>query len=450
MKANNIYIQSIPELKITECKIIKKVNDHFTAEVNGYLLVKSDAEIDGYLQMERIDVIIIGDDHETHSIFKGFIIKMCISPNDKLYEISILAESYTRLLDIESRTRVFQDENWTYKGIAKYILDCNDNAVSIYNRSTDVKTDGLLVQYKETDWEFLKRIASKLNTVLVTDCKVEKASFYFGLPQRTHMNDFSYFSIKKNFIVINKRKILEFVLTSRDVLNLLDKITMEGMELYVYTVNIQLIKGEIVSKYVIRQLKDFYSEKYSNTDLTGITMAGRVTNVKGTQVQVDIDRDSVKDNHRRWFDFATVYSSHEGTGWYCMPENEDKIGLYFPNDNETSAYVVSMVHSEETDDLRTNPDEKFIRTIHRKEIRLTPKEIVLTNHKGMEVTLDDDNGIMIKSNKDIVLKSSDSINLESGDRIEIEAQAGICLRQNRNVLLVKDGILEQASNIEHR
>lgn len=450
MKANNIYIQSIPELKITECKIIKKINAHFTAEVKGYLLVKSDTEIDEYLQMERIDVIIISDDNETHYIFKGLIIKMCVSPNDKLYEIFISAESYTRLLDIGSRTRVFQDENWTYKGIAKYILNCNDNAISIYNRSTDVRTDGLLVQYKETDWEFLKRIASKLNTVLVTDCKVDKASFYFGLPQKTHMNDFSYFSIKKNFILMNKRKILEFIITSRDILNLLDKVTVEGMELYVYAINVQLVKGEILTEYIIRQLKDFYSEKYTNTDLTGITMAGCVASVKGTRVQVDIDRDSVRDKQRRWFDFATVYSSHKGTGWYCMPEDGDNIGLYFPNENEANAFVVSMVHSEETNDLRTDPDDKFIRTIHRKEIRLTPKEIVLTNHKGMEVTLDDDNGIMIKSKKDIVLKSSDSINLESGDRIEIEAQGGVCLRQNRNVLLVKDGILEQASNIEHR
>ncbi len=450
MKANNIYIQSIPSLKIKECKIVKEINKHFTARIKGYLTEKSQDNFDDYMHKEDINIVISNDDDEQHSIFKGIITQICISPNDDFYEVALSAESYTLLLDIENRFRVFQDDSWTYKRIAKYIVGCNDNAISIYNQKTDIHTNSLLVQYKETDWEFLKRIAAELNTVLISDCKNDKASFYFGIPERTHTFDFSYLSLSKKFTISDTRKIMEYVVESRDILNLLDKVSIEGNNVQVFAIDIQLTNGEILSRYVMRQLKDFYANKYHNSNLIGVSITGRVTNVKDTQVQVDIDGELVKNDNKKWFDFATVYSSYEGTGWYCMPENGDKIRLYFPDDDEESSYVISSVHYEETEDLRTKPEEKFIRTIHKKEIRLTPTKIILTNHKGMEIVLDDDSGIIVKSKKDIEIRSNGSISIESGDGIQVEANTGIYLRQNKNVLMVKDGILEQAMNIEHR
>ena len=56
----------------------------------------------------------------------------------------------------------------------------------------------------------------------------------------------------------------------------------------------------------------------------------------------------------RWFPYATVYSSGDGTGWYCMPEIGDKIRLYFPTEKEQDAYVISAYH-EGNGGLRKNP-----------------------------------------------------------------------------------------------
>lgn len=451
MRANNIFIQSMPLLTVTECEIRKVVNFHFSASIKGYLIGNNYSNYDEYMLMDKLEILFSDEHNEKQSVFKGIITNIAQTMDNDYTEFVVEAESYTKLLDLEEKFRVFQDENLTYKKIAAYIVECQDNTVLIYNRNTDQSTGGIVVQYKETDWNFLKRIASSVNTLLIPDCKNDKASFYFGVPERTKVNDIACLSMIIKWVTENDRRIKEYIVKSTNILNLLDKLVIKEESVYVYEINIKFIDGEIVSEYTLRFLKDFYAKKYYNSNLAGVSVMGQVEAVKDTQVQVDIDDDLVKrGGERKWFDFATVYSSSEGTGWYCMPEREDRIRLYFPNDNERNAYVISSVHAEERNDLRTDPEEKFIKTIHDKEIRFTPSKILLTNHKGMQITLDDERGIIIKSNKDINIESNGAINIESGDGIELEADSGIYLRQKRNMLMVRDGICEQGLNIEHR
>ena len=64
-----------------------------------------------------------------------------------------------------------------------------------------------------------------------------------------------------------------------------------------------------------------------------------------TLVQVQFDEDENKEGcGRHWFDFATVYSTPDGAGWYCMPEVGDEVRVVFPDNYEEHAYVASSVH----------------------------------------------------------------------------------------------------------
>ena len=132
-----------------------------------------------------------------------------------------------------------------------------------------------------------------------------------------------------------------------------------------------------------------------------------------------------------------------------MPELGDRIRLYIPGHQEKEAFVISAVHMDNEHGLRENPDEKCIRTIHQKEIRLTPDKIVLTNHKGLSITLDDNEGITIKSNQKINIISENEVEIK-GARIQIEGQSGVIMMEGPNMLMVRDGIKEQGMHIEHR
>ncbi len=111
---------------------------------------------------------------------------------------------------------------------------------------------------------------------------------------------------------------------------------------------------------------------------------------------------------------------------------------------------MSAVHLENQRGWKLSPEEKFIRTVDDKEIRMAPDRIEITNHKGMSIVINDNSGIEIKSDKNIQISSSDGISLNSGENISMKGKGGIFLKQNRNILAVCDGILEKAVKVEHR
>lgn len=47
------------------------------------------------------------------------------------------------------------------------------------------KTIGrFIMQYKETDWEFIKRLASKNHVAVFADCSVKGENYHFGILDR--------------------------------------------------------------------------------------------------------------------------------------------------------------------------------------------------------------------------------------------------------------------------
>ena len=63
--------------------------------------------------------------------------------------------------------------------------------------------------------------------------------------------------------------------------------------------------------------------------------------------------------------------------------------LCFPDKKEKHAYAVNSAWLEDAPGRKNDPDVKFIRTSSGKEIRLAPDSVLLTNHKGMSVRIDD-------------------------------------------------------------
>ena len=135
------------------------------------------------------------------------------------------------------------------------------------------------------------------------------------------------------------------------------------------------LKGqELEHVYTLLAKKDGLAGIQCNGRIQGMSLKANVADIAGTKVQIGIQGDENKDRSGyRWFDFATVYSSPDGTGWYCMPEIGDEVRVAFPDGEEGNAYVSSCVHLEA--DGRTNPEEKSWKNKQGKEILFTPGEI---------------------------------------------------------------------------
>ena len=137
-----------------------------------------------------------------------------------------------------------------------------------------------------------------------------------------------------------------------------------------------------------------------------------------------------------------------------MPEKDDKIRLYFPDEKEEDGYVVSSMNTDNgttagiSDRPRSNPDRKSISNKYQKQIELTPTSIMLTNNKGMRICLDDEKGINITSDKKVTIESMNELSIKSDERLDVEALSSIQLIQGSTKLRLEDEITVEGASFK--
>lgn len=233
---------------------------------------------------------------------------------------------------------------------------------------------------------------------------------------------------------------------SREFYDLGDGISLNGQKLYIYAITSFLEKEELVHCYHLKHKNGFKEIHKFNMNIVGASLDAQILSVSKDTVKVLVLVDGKQDKDTaKWFPFSTVYSSPDGTGWYCMPEEGDRVRLYFPNEKEEEGYIISSIHQQVgtsgSNAPRSNPDNKSISTKYNKQVELTPTTITITNNKGMTIKLDDDEGIQIVSDKKVYIESQDELSIKSSENnMTLEATEGIELKQGSTILTMKDEI----------
>ena len=160
--------------------------------------------------------------------------------------------SGTILLDQKKSDRVFQKKVQTYMGIASTVTADTEHSACILPGS-DMRTGGTLIQYQETDWRFLKRMASQLGLSLVPDTSYYYPRFYLGLPEGEKRElgeiiscdlcfDGRYYAVSGKCLV-DKEDFICYDVVTRTSLSLGDRVTYEGRELLVSRKKTELAEG---------------------------------------------------------------------------------------------------------------------------------------------------------------------------------------------------------------
>jgi len=172
---------------------------------------------------------------------------------EKGYRIAdIQAVSGTILLDQKKSNRVFQKKVQTYMGIASTVTADTEHSACILPGS-DMRTGGTLIQYQETDWRFLKRMASQLGLPLVPDTSYYYPRFCLGLPEGEKRElgeiiscdlcfDWRYYAVSGKCLV-DREDFICYDVVTRTSLSLGDRVTYEGRELLVSRKKTELAEG---------------------------------------------------------------------------------------------------------------------------------------------------------------------------------------------------------------
>lgn len=447
---------------LLECRIHKRVNDHTTAFISG-IISEEDANrsIESCGESQPLQIRSIDESGGSKTLFNGLVTDLKIQSVNELKKISIRAVSRTFLLDVKKHVRTFQNEKQTFRSVLDTIASL-DHAVFIDTTGEAETTNSMVVQYQETDWEFIKRMASWLNTVVVADCENNSPCVCFGIQERGKKYELQseFYDMEKSVGKLIRKKennvsglmeqdAVSRMIETRKAFDLCSPVVCQNRLLYVYEMETILQKGELMRRCFLRTANGFKTQKQFNESLIGLSLNGKITGISKDKVTVNITEDENNDNGTKWFPYSTVYSSPDGTGWYCMPEKGDAVRVYFPNEKEGDAFVISSVHKGGSP-MRSDPNVKSLRTKYGKEVVFHPGSIAITNHSGMSVLMDDQKGITILSDKDVCIQSKDTIKMSAAANIDLQGEKGIQIEQNSNRIDVKDAITLNAQKIQHR
>jgi len=441
--------------RVLDAKMKHEINKHSTLFVKAMLPEGTEAcDIESISEGKNVS-LLTGE----QIIFQGLIQEIEVFMLDHVYYVEIHAVSYTFLLDSQIKSCSFQNRQKTYHDLINQVTRKYPNAGVIDAVTNGRVTNQVIVQYRETSWQLLVRLASHFNTGLFCDSRFDSPKYFFGLPERPtiSLESFNYrvrkdlrrFKLLKDNGVsgLDENHFIFYEVRTNQTIQLGDQVRFKGRVFHVGAVSSE-IEGDILMNCCTLTTRQGLSQPYlPHDEIIGCALGGRVIDVENDRVKAHLDIDehqSVAD--ATFFPFSTPYSSGDGSGFYAMSQIGDKIRLQFPDDNDDHAYAISATHEPSTPPsnqqsasqgnassgsasspppppsgaARDNPDIKSLRHPSGREITLTEDGIFITDLSGY-ITMTEE-GVRIYSEKDIELKSDKDITMSAEEEVQIIAE----------------------------
>ena len=328
--------------------------------------------------------------------------------------VEITAISKSVLLDRIPRYRSFQDPTLTYSAIAEEINgNYGTNDGKIVNVGEDMQAlPRMTIQYNETDWEYLKRIASYIGQPVMAYSDKVFVGFFKNMPAQTPNLKYSqfgkrtkeertYFKITGTEVYpvatpikLKTRNRVSGEEVENDYYVLENKIYNEGNMLkceyilgkqtdyFVDPIPHEKIRGAVIEARTVHIARtDESKSKHGRSEGSSDNLEGRAIGVKPLNKYIEKTENNQNENTKEkvktkdiavmtlnlteglmdlgengqsfedkyagksYFPYVTPYSQ-TNTGFTPAPEVNDRVALYFPNGNETKAFVIGALNND--------------------------------------------------------------------------------------------------------
>jgi len=363
-------------------------------------------------------------------IFNGLISSVKVTYQGGLHILYLYAQPYSAQMDKEKKSRSFFKKGVTYGEIIKAVLKDYPKASIVAHVDLTRKVDFPIIQYKETDWKFIKRIASLFEAVAVPDYTSKNPRIHIGYSKQevpvpvngmtleTGKNlEACLIDYNKQFTSISlledeetdyadeKAMQKQFLMHELDYVNLSvtdieyyplgTLIDLNGIRLVITKVELYVYKETLLYDYTLQAPSSIRTRYEGNPAISGVSLIGKVKERKGNNISIrlEIDEDDGFVDNRE--DYFFTYAL-ETSAYYCMPVVGARVHLYFPSDREWEAIAVNSLRctteGAKRQETTSNPSNKSLSTENGQALELTPAHILLK--------ADDDNITHIKLSKD--------------------------------------------------
>jgi len=371
-------------LAITDCQLEAKPNHHASC------LVKCSVSDELLYQAlhEQILSIRYDKDGAEELLFRGVLDRYEQERKGNYLEVSLWMLSGSIWLNHQKHTRAFQNTDQSYEMVIRNVLASQSGTDVLFavNNKEKQPIQDLIVQYQESDWNFIKRMASHLNSVVVPDIRSGQPKLYIGCPEGTTIDDDLKFhdctiSIDKRFHEkqthsLPKDCYLFYRVESGSRYPVGARVNVKGRTLSVLSCSARLLKGEMVFSYEIGFPVLYKTDRYYNDNLTGAALMGTVMETDAQSVKVLFDVDP----------------------------------------NEADAVAVESCRNNDMADCSniSSAADRYFTTTGGKELKLVSESIGLDGHTGNSFVIDDQKGISFH-----------------GKKMELEAKGKMILKGNK-------------------
>lgn len=425
-----IYI-NVPIVALNSMEVQCAVNEH--AKLRLEIQVKYEKNYVDILEKllgstVQVDEVVEVQEGLYSRLFIGTVKDVSLIKEDTFLTIAILGVSYSEQLDREKRNCSFQDVKQTYKSIMQNVCTREENVILKWGLQKESATDRLIIQYQETDWEFLKRLSSQMHIPVVVDEKDVIPNIQIGISKGirriwnvcNELNSKKGISKKYQNILSGNNAHTDFLNYSfrcRENYNLCDWFQIGNDTYFLVYKEGLFCRGELIFNYKIVKENALWIPEIYNNQIKGISLMGTVKAVEKENIFVQLDIDM--DEHAEYaFPWKPVY----GNLVYCMPECEERVMIHIPTDDEQEASAIHAVRKNGgnnkypqgyCEDFQMIQNRVFA-TNKGKQLRLYPKELSLESKgNGNMLELKDNKGISGYTTKKIKIKADGDINIYS-------------------------------------
>lgn len=371
--------KNLDNFVIREFVLNENINEHQKLEMQLEMDDEQRKNLERTIEKEGVEIVIElaeASENVKRKVFSGIVDYFEILDYGS-YGCRILMKAFSKsvLFDRknEKKYRVFQDRNLMFSDIIDEInKDYAEKKLEIkYSDIVKKQIGTLIVQFDETDWEFLVRLASQLKTGMFV---VEQGIILFGMVEMGEVKkENKYFS---DYSLVRDYKNLYYKVQSNKVINLGDTVSIsknagenEGNneDSSVNKGNFSVLKTRIF-------LKDFIlKSEFLATDMSNYHIFKKYNEkIKGCRIEADVERvfedggiakmevrfgeglkkivqerSNDKSNDKAYDDYGIkrfplsyqTFYSQTNTGFFCTPEVNDTVEVYFPNEDERFAKV---------------------------------------------------------------------------------------------------------------
>ncbi len=414
--SGNIQVDSEIRIKyVVTLKITVGVQEHGICEVAG--LLEDGMEAQQILSSgEDISLCIVRKGESSELLFRGIIKKATVHAVNGVYHTEICAITASEKLDRIKKQRSFQDVAMTYEQVVRRVLEPYGNMGITFTDDAQEAIGEPLIQYGETDWQFLKRLGSHLHIPMYADCEADNRVLYFGMEKGVHIDaetglchsgiSRKYYETDPKKDNVTRKDYLYYKVRSDENGRIGDDIATESGSHVIYRKCIELHHEQLEFTYYAGGCGNWYIPYIDHDRLTGMEFTGRVVSTQAEKMRIGLQIDEPYEGA----DYEWGWTPVSGNIMYAMPEKGNNVRLYFGSGTASEGTAASDVRGN--GGSMPGQQKRTFMTAAGKKMELYPEHLSMQGGGG-QTSVIDERAVTFESNTKTELTASGMVRLEA-------------------------------------